>query len=84
MAKTVFEISMTRPDRKRKVNRVLIADNVRVSSDIQEAGFVTHSVYKDSERGGPGTHYTLKATKEDGSFRMYTVRKDEYGRYRKC
>lgn len=81
MAKTVFEISMTRPDRKRKVNRVLIADNVRVSSEAQLFGFVTHSVFTDAERGGNGTVYTMKITPENGPSRCTVMRKQN-GKYR--
>lgn len=81
MAKTTFEITMVRPDRKRKVNRILIADNVRVASEAQLFGFVTHSVFKDSERGPEGTVYTMKVTPEGRPSRVTTMRK-ERGRYK--
>lgn len=79
--KTIFEVSMIRPDRKRKVNRTLIASNVNVASEAQLFGFVNHSVFTDDERGPDGTVYTMKVMQEGRPARVTTCRK-ERGRYR--
>lgn len=77
---TRYELTMTRPDRKRVVKRYLHEDGVRVNSDAQLFGYVNHKLLSDAERGPDGTVYTLKIS-NCRQTRVTTMKKVS-GRYR--
>ena len=64
--KTIYTITMIRPDRKRKVARRLIEDNVRVASVPQKFGYLNHKLFTDAERGPDGTVYLLEEENDNG------------------
>lgn len=64
---------MNRPDRKRAVIRRLFSDQqIQAVSDRQLAGFLTHRLFADRERGGQVTHYTI-TERSDGHLKVFTV-----------
>lgn len=79
--KVGFEVRMVRPDRKRPVVRKMFdTDLPRVSSVRQLAGFLTHKLFGDNERGGAGTlyHVTVRSGELlDG----FTIQRTAYGTY---
>ena len=81
MAQVEYTVRMERPDRKRAIIRRLFNDKpFQAASSLQLAGFLTHKLFADSERGGEDTHYTV--TIRFGSLvRVFTVRRLADGRY---
>lgn len=82
MAQTAsYEVRMIRPDRTRAViRRYFDVARIPVVSSIQLAGFLTHKLFADTERGGAGTFYTITERVGD-SVQVYTVRRTSDGRY---
>jgi hypothetical protein len=75
-----YTVTMIRPDRKRIKTRYLFAANeAPVRSLRQLAGFLTHLLFADAERGGDGTLYNVKIVTPRGN-RSFTVRA-EGGKY---
>jgi hypothetical protein len=81
MERIQYTVSMTRPDRKRTVNRHIFLDHEpHVRSLRQLAGYLTHTLFGDTERGAVGTFYTI--TKRVGKHvRVFTVERTESGHY---
>lgn len=76
-----FEVRMVRPDRKRPVVRRLFDREMPDVRSVQQlAGFLTHKLFGDNERGGNGTlyHVTVRSGELlDG----FTVQRTHDGRY---
>lgn len=79
--KVGFEVRMVRPDRKRPVVRRLFDTELpNVSSVRQLAGFLTHKLFGDDERGGAGTLYHVTVRSGD-DLDGFTIQRTHDGRY---
>lgn len=77
--KEVFTVTHIRPDRKRSIKRRLIEDTPRVASEAQLAGYLTHKLFTDAERGPDGSTYVVERETE-GRRTVFAVNK-RGGRY---
>lgn len=76
-----YAVTMYRPDRKRPVTRRIYEQKPIESRNARQlAGFLTHKLFGDHERGGSGTHYVVKITAPD-VLSVFTIRKSEDGEY---
>lgn len=64
--KEVFTVTHIRPDRKRKIVRKLIEETPLVHSEAQLAGYLTHKLFTDAERGGDGSTYVVEREAPSG------------------
>lgn len=82
-----YAVTMYRPDRKRPVIRRLYEDKLIPTSSVRQlAGFLTHKLFADKERGGTGTYYVVKINfprdyPVEYRLAVYTVRKTADGEY---
>lgn len=77
--KEVFTVTLIRPDRKRKLVRKLIEDTPTTHSDAQLAGYLTHKLFTDNERGPDGSSYLIERESPRGRT-VFAVNKRN-GRY---
>lgn len=81
MTQVQYSVRMERPDRKRAVIRRLFNnERIAAASSLQLAGFLTHKLFSDHERGGEGTHYTI-TVRMGKTVRVFTVRRLADGHY---
>lgn len=80
--KVSFTVRMERPDRKRPVIRRYFDTKVPdVHSLAQLAGFLTHKLFGDNERGGAGTLYHITVRDTSGDMDGFTIRRTASGKY---
>lgn len=77
--KEVFTVTHVRPDRKRSIKRRLIEDTPVVRSEAQLAGYLTHKLFTDAERGPDGSSYVIEREAPSGRS-VFAVNKRN-GRY---
>jgi hypothetical protein len=77
-----FEVVMQRPDRRRSTRRTMFSDRpLRFASNLQMAGFLTHMLLGDQERGLAGTFYTITVRMGRDILQCFTVRRTASGHY---
>lgn len=77
---TRYEVTMVQGDNE-TTRVVTLAEPAVVSSARQLAGFLTHLLFKDVERGGDNTFYTIKEKIEGCRLNVFTVERLRDGHY---
>lgn len=80
MQTTECEVTMVQPLKDAVTRRLFGTKLPDVVSQRQLAGYLTHILFADSERGGEGTIYHV-TTKRYGTPQVFSVRRTLDGRY---
>ena len=76
-----YNVTMSRPDQIEDVTRKLFPTKpIRTVSARQLAGYLTHTIFGDYERGEAGTFYTVKE-RIGNTLNVFTIRRMEDGTY---
>lgn len=76
-----YTVTMVRPDQSDSIVRKLLASKpATVVSRRQLAGYLTHTLFADRERGDVGTFYTVQE-RINGVPHVFTVERTAQGMY---
>lgn len=79
-----YEVTMLRPDNDAKITRKLFPNRrIHALSVRQLAGYLTHTIFGDYERGGAGTLYIVRERITNMGDNLFVIERQNDGTYQR-